>query len=147
MAHTLLRAGLYFIGCAGVLIGVSFYFLGVEYTGQIFNRILSLLYDAGPITDLGTPNAETELRFFSVFWMAYGVILIQTARELTQHARRVPLLLGLFFLGGVGRTISYVADGPPHALFVLLMIIELVLPILLWLCFWRWRKSAAFDPA
>lgn len=127
-------------------IGLSFFFLGVDFTAQIFNRVLSIVYDSGPVTDLGTPNAETELRFYSVFWIAYGVILIQTARDLTKHAGRVTLLLGLFFLGGVGRGISYVADGPPHALFVVLMIIELILPIFLLLCFWQSKRGVAFAP-
>lgn len=117
-----------------------FVLLGVEVTGQLFNRSLLLFYDGGPVTNLGSPNAESELRFFSVFWIAYGGVLIQTAQDLTRHWRRVPLLLGLFFAGGAARLIGYFAVGQPHVLFILLMIIELTLPVILYLC-WRAAKA------
>jgi len=136
-----LKTGLYLIGIAGVLIGLSFILLGVNATGQLFNRLLSLFIDAPTLTGLDNPNAESELRFYSVFWIAYGLILIQTARDLSHHIKRVPWLLGLFFAGGTARLISYFAAGVPHLLFIILMLIELILPVILWLCWVKVRKT------
>lgn len=137
MVQRLLQAGLYFIGFAAVLIGGAIAGLGIEPVGRFFTSIINLLLDAGPLDDLGAPNDDSELRFYSVFFVTYGVILIQTARNLMQHGHRVPLLLGLFFAGGVARLLSFLMVGKPHALFILLMGIELMLPPLLYLC---WRR-------
>jgi len=45
------------------------------------------------------------------------------------YKRHIPLLMGLFFMGGVGRLLSYYATGEPHTLFTILMLVELILPI------------------
>jgi hypothetical protein len=46
--------------------------------------------------------------------------------------------MALFFAGGLARLVSYFNAGPPHTLFILLMVIELVLPIILFLAYRRW---------
>lgn len=140
MSNAILRSGLYFISIAAVLIGSAIAIFGINPVGQFFNAIISTVYNAGPLTELGTPNDDSELRFYSVFFVAYGVILFQTARDLTRHGHRLPLLLGLFFLGGIARLLSYLTVGQPHALFMLLMTIELAMPPLLY-CFWKISRA------
>ncbi len=140
MSKLLLKAGLYFISIAAVLIGSAIAIFGINPVGQFFNAIISTVYNAGPLTELGTPNDDSELRFYSIFFVAYGVILFQTARELKRHGHRLPLLLGLFFLGGIARLLSYLTVGQPHALFMLLMIIELTMPPIL---YGLWRIGRA----
>ena len=139
MSEAVLKAGLYFISIAAMAIGTAIALLGISPVGQFFNAVISVIYEGGPLTDLDTPNDDSELRFYSVFFAAYGAILFQTTRNLTKRGHRLPLLLGLFFLGGIARAISYVTVGQPHALFVLLMIIELTMPPLLYLC-WLMTK-------
>lgn len=77
----------------------------------------------GPVS-----GVDSELRFYAPFWMAYGLLLIATARKLNLHLSRVPLLSALLLAGGIGRSLAYVFTGPPHPAFVVLMIIEFVLP-------------------
>ncbi|MEP3891858.1 MAG: DUF4345 domain-containing protein [Hellea sp.] len=140
MPTLILKLGLYFIGIAGVIIGSMFIILGVDSTAKIFRSILSVVYMTPALTGLENVNAESELRFYSVFWIAYGAILIQTARDLKTHISRVPLLLGLFFAGGLARLAAYFTSGVPHTLFVVLMIVELVLPVILAI-FWAGSKK------
>ncbi len=139
MALHILQLGLYFIGLAGILIGASIALIGIEQTGQIFVWILSWVRNSGPLSDLGQPNDDSELRFYSVFFIAYGALLVLAARKPVKYAKRIPVLLALFFAGGTARLISYVQIGPPHDLFILLMAIELTLPIMLYMC-WRAAK-------
>ena len=113
---------------------------GIDIVGGVFSAVINVVHDAGPMTDLGQPDDDSELRFYSVFFVAYGVIMVPTARDLEQHGRRVPILLALFFAGGLARLLSYFTVGPPHALFMLLMVIELLLPPLLYLA---WRSATA----
>ena len=140
MPTLLLKLGLYFIGIAGVIIGTMFITIGVDPTAAIFQTILSIVYATPALAGLENVNAESELRFYSVFWIAYGAILIQTAHDLKAHISRVPLLLGLFFAGGLGRLTAYFTVGVPHILFVVLMIIELTLPVILVIC-WAGSKK------
>lgn len=140
MVQLILKLGLYFIGIAGVIIGTMFILLGVDATASVFRSILSIVHPTPVLTGLENANAESELRFYSVFWIAYGVILIQTARDLRTYVSRVPLLMGLFFAGGVARLIACFTAGVPHSLFVLLMIIELLLPVFLVIC-WMASKN------
>jgi hypothetical protein len=74
---------------------------------------------------------DSELRFYAPFWGAYGIALLAVARDLAQLSRWVLWLALLFFVGGLGRVISYLAIGAPHPFFQALMVIELVTPPLL----------------
>jgi hypothetical protein len=136
-----LQVGLAFIGGAAILIGLMFVGLGTARTAAIFNALLSLIYDGGPMDGVSHPNADSELRFYSVIFIGYGIVMVQTAQNLSRHMARVPFLLALFFGGGAARLISFIAAGPPHGLFVLLMGIELALPVVLGLCYLRVRRS------
>jgi Domain of unknown function (DUF4345) len=57
------------------------------------------------------------------------------------------MLAGVFFVGGVGRAFSYVALGPPHPFFALLMTIELATPPALMLLWLGSRRSSFNAPA
>ena len=127
-----LRIGLYALGVAALAIGASMFLLGPERTGAFFAALLAATTGMqGDIGDLAGVNVDNELRFYAVFWFAYGWLTLSAARILPDGIRRARLLLGLFFLGGVGRALSWLAVGAPHPLFVILMGIELALPPIL----------------
>ena len=79
---------------------------------------------------------DNELRFYAALWGAYGVVLLLAARDYTGWAVRVPWLAAVFFVGGAGRAFSWLMIGAPHPFFLLLTI-ELALPPLLVLLWWR----------
>lgn len=82
------------------------------------------------LADIWPADSDNELRFYSVFWFAYGACLIFVSRDVIANAKQISWLLTLFFIGGVGRAISIVQVGFPSPLFVVLMAIELTLPLL-----------------
>jgi len=47
--------------------------------------------------------------------------------------------MGLLFIGGLGRALSYAEVGPPHPLFVALMATELLTPPVIFLL-WRFSR-------
>jgi Domain of unknown function (DUF4345) len=83
----------------------------------------------------GATAVTAERAFDAPFWGAYGILLLAVARDIARLGRWVPWLAAVFFAGGVGRAVSWLAVGPPHPFFVTLMAIELLTPpvlIILW---------------
>ena len=137
-----LRALLWILGVSAVLIASSVVFLGPGMTAMFTERTYdSLTGWRGPMSPAWPPTMDSELRFYAPFWGVYGFILVVVARDLAQLGCWVPWLAVLFFAGGLGRAISWIAAGPPHPVFVLLMITELVLPPIL-IALWRFGKPA-----
>jgi len=142
LALALLRFGLIAIGLAALAIGTSMFLLGPALTGAFFGGLLAAVAGTPQaVDDLAAVNVDTELRFYSVFWIAYGGCLIAVARALAERIAQARLLLAVFFAGGVGRVLSYAIAGAPHPLFVVLMWVELALPpVLMALSFVPRRK-------
>ena len=86
-----------------------------------------------------TPNVESELRFYSVFWSAYGALALLAARRPEHHASLVRGLALFLFLGGVARAIAWAASAQPDTRFVVLMGLELGLPLFM---LWAQARSA-----
>ena len=127
-----LRVLLALLGAAAVGIGSSIFLLGAEQTAWMAERAYSALTGwQGPLSEPWPPTADSELRFYAAIWGAYGVVLLQAAANLRAGGRQVPWLAGIFFLGGVGRALSWLSVGAPHPFFQLLMAIELALPLIL----------------
>jgi len=106
----------------------------------LFNALTGLNY---PVTGAWPPTMDSELRFYAALWGAYGFIVIAVARNLRAMLHYVPLLAATFFVGGAGRALSYFQVGPPHPFFVFLMVIELVLPIIFLMLWFRVRSQVA----
>ena len=139
MMNHLLKLGLYGLGLSAILIGGSIALFGSHSVVTFFENALSIFYVSSPTTDLASPNVDSELRFYSVMFVFYGGVLVQTARNLELYSARVPLLLAVFFLAGVARLLGCVFVGVPQMLFLILMVIELTLPVILFIC-WLLRK-------
>jgi Domain of unknown function (DUF4345) len=77
------------------------------------------------------PSVESELRFFAAFWVGYGAAALYVAPRAVREIHAVRALAAFLFLGGVARGIAWIADGRPHALFVFLLALELLLPPLI----------------
>lgn len=119
------------LGTSALIIGLMIFLLGPHSTASFFavalNPFLAVeAYSGG----LGHPNADNELRFYSVFWMAYGVGVIWLTANRPLEVTWIYVALGLFFLGGIGRLVSSISVGAPDPLFTSLMFIELVLPVI-----------------
>lgn len=129
--RALLIACLGALGISAVCIGIMFFFFGAQFTADFFNFLPRLFITTAAIEGFDTADIDGEFRFYSVFWIAYGGFLVYTAKYLNKMINWIPLLAGLFFMGGVGRVLSILQYGEPHILFQILLAVELSLPILI----------------
>lgn len=112
---------------------------GVLYVGgavPIVTGVFAVLTGAEgmPGQNEASASVESELRFFAVFWIAFGAAVVWAAPRVARETSLVRALMAVLFLGGLARAIAWAAEGRPHGLFIALMAIELVLPpvIVLW---------------
>mgnify|MGYP000703970763 CR=1 FL=1 len=84
-------------------------------------------------------TVDNELRFFSIFWMAYGSFCFWVARNLSKEHHFVPFIAIVFFLGGTARLISLIFVGMPTPLFIPAMALEIVLPPIIYLLYVKQR--------
>lgn len=124
LAQRLLAAGMFGLGASAVGIGTGIFLLGPAAVADFCAALLG--FTDGADASLASPNADNELRFYAVLWIAFGIIAIRAARAFPQLLNVARLLLALFFAGGAGRALSMTTIGAPHPLFVLLMWIELL---------------------
>lgn len=128
VAIRVLVAGFWLLGLSAIAIGTSNFLFGIAATAEVLSGVLGALgLPAGDFGDLKTANTDNEFRFYAVFWVAYGFVLIITARGLPATLRWVLPLTSLFLLGGIGRILSIIEYGTPAPLFVLLMYVEFLL--------------------
>lgn len=132
----------------------------IEERGQVSGRLLSwfvalfgviciaiaLVHIAlGPSSIPGSipvnATLDSEDRFYASLFLGFGAALVWCSRHLADRAGVFFALQATFFVGGLARIVSWIAVGPPIALFIILGALELILPPLLWL----WHRSA-FGP-
>ena len=132
----LFRLLLALAGLAITGIAASNVLLGLHATGQAFEALLAPLIGPPPGFDgLAGRDADSELRFYATFFLAYGLTVLWLAACFPRQHRIIPPLLAVFFVGGVARCLSWAALGAPHPLFQGLLVVELTAPPLLWLMY------------
>ncbi len=143
----ILKIAFSLLGVTALAIGGLIFVIGPQATGQIFVAALQVVSpDVPPLIALTGADIDSEMRFYSVLWMAYGAIALWIAQALLQRVVLLRLMLCLFLLGGIGRAISFFLVGAPHLLFVVLMWIEIVLPpFLILLSFANRRPSVTAE--
>ena len=114
-----------------MVIGGLIFLLGPAMTGNLFAAGLSLVAPVPPSVQLAGVDVDSEMRFYGTLWAAYGLVMVRVSKLLPQRILLAQAMLGLFFVGGLGRVISSVMVGPPHPLFQVLMWIELAVPLIL----------------
>ncbi|MDX6556217.1 MAG: hypothetical protein QOD86_2412 [Miltoncostaeaceae bacterium] len=93
----------------------------------------SAVAGAAIIPDAGAVSAsvESELRFFSVWWVGLGLYLWSLAPRVHERGRELRVACALLFAGGLARLWAIADAGRPATTFVVLMAIELVIAPLL----------------
>ena len=91
----------------------------------------------------GQPMVESELRFYSAFYLAYGLHVLRTARREPLDAAAVNELAATLLLGGLARAGGWLAAGKPHPLQRALLAIELAAPPIVLLEAARLRRRIA----
>ena len=74
-------------------------------------------------------SVDNELRFFAVFWLAYGSFSFWVARNIEERQQFIIFIALTFLLAGLARLCSILLVGNPGNILLGAMIIELILPI------------------
>ncbi|MEV0687317.1 DUF4345 domain-containing protein [Nocardia sp. NPDC050378] len=77
-----------------------------------------LLFGQSTYIGGGEVNAtmESDLRFYSVLFAAYGAAFVWAAADIVGRARVIDALGLLFFLGGLARILAWAVAGAPRPL-------------------------------
>lgn len=78
-----------------------------------------------------TPDVDSELRFFAVWYVAMGYLLLRATSDLPGAAPIVRVVGAAFFVAGCARALSWTTAGRPSTLPIVLMVVELVLPFVI----------------
>jgi hypothetical protein len=86
-----------------------------------------------------SPGIESELRFYSVWWIGAGLFLIWLAPRVEERTLEMRVFCGLLFLGGLSRVFAALATDWPSTGQMVLMLIEFTLAVVLAV----WQAAAA----
>lgn len=81
-----------------------------------------------PGEGLANAGLESELRFYGVFYAAYGTAVLRVAPRADHDAEAVRALAATLFVAGLARAGGWRAVGRPHPLQRALLAIELAAP-------------------
>ncbi len=119
-----LRRTLYVLAVIPILAGASTVVLGAD----------SVL-GAGE----ASPSLESELRFYSGWWIGAGLFLIWLAPRVEKRTLETRVFCALLFLAGLSRLFAVLATDWPSTGQIVLMVVELVLAVVLAV----WQASVA----
>jgi hypothetical protein len=141
-ALTVLRGLLGLLGASACAIAVSIVLFGPGPTAAAFESGYAALTGwKGPSSPAWPADMDSEMRFYAPLFGAFGVLALGVAQRPRRRLSLAPWLAGVFFLGGVGRALSWLTVGAPHPLFLALMTIELGLPPVLVALWWAERGA------
>lgn len=97
----------------------------------------TVLLPGGPRPE---PTLDSNYRFFAAMWLAIGVALLSVVPRVREATTVLHFVSAAVFVGGLARVASWLAVGQPHAMMLVLLAIELIVPPVLVL--WQRRLTA-----
>jgi hypothetical protein len=94
---------------------------------------VTTLFGMDPISGdvVVTPDADSEMRFYAVWYVVVGVLLLRSVRDVASATNIVRFVGFGFFAAGCARAVSWAVVGRPGTVAIVLMVIELLLPLIL----------------
>jgi len=88
----------------------------------------TIVFGSNVIQDGGSPAAsvESELRFYSAWWVGAGLFLWWLAPQVAERRRALRVFCAVLLLGAFGRVLAIVDAGWPDPFFVVLLGVEVV---------------------
>jgi hypothetical protein len=105
--------------------------------------LATVILGSESVPDAGDPNAnlESELRFYSVWWIGAGVFLLWLVPRVGERTRELRVFCALLFLAGVSRLLAVLDTDWPSTGQIVLLVLELTLPVVLV----AWQAQATRD--
>ena len=76
-------------------------------------------------------SVESELRFYSAFWVGFGLYLWTLAPDVAHRGTELRIASAVLVLGAAGRALAIADVGRPHTWFIVLMALEVLIPAVL----------------
>ncbi|HYH59656.1 MAG TPA: DUF4345 domain-containing protein [Thermoleophilaceae bacterium] len=111
---TALRRTLYVVAIVPIVAGAATVLLGA---------------DSVPSPNDAGPNVESELRFYSVWWIGAGLFLLWLAPRVEERTLELRVFCALLFLSGFSRILAALDTDWPSGGQIALMVVELTLPV------------------
>jgi hypothetical protein len=111
-----LQRTLYVLAVIPVVAGASTVLLGSESV---------------PAAGKPTASIESELRFYSVWWIGAGLFLAWLAPRIEERTRELRVFCALLFLAGLSRVLAILDVGWPRPSQIMLMALEFSIPAIL----------------
>jgi hypothetical protein len=86
-----------------------------------------------------TATVDSEVRFMAVYWLAYGVGTLYLVPRIATAGPLYRAWLAVMFASGVARAISFAVNGAPHPVIAAAILVELLLPPVLY----GWQRQVA----
>ena len=100
----------------------------------------ALLGAALPADVLSDPVLDSQNRFYGVAFSLYGALFLVCANDLSRYAPVFHATIWFFFAGGLARLVSLLVTGIPSKFVLVLLVLELLLPPVLFSWFKAVRK-------
>jgi hypothetical protein len=104
------------------------YAAGAVATGAGLHTILTGVRSIPGGTAAPGAAVESELRFYSAFYVAYGIAALRTAPQADRDVTGVRALAGTLLLAGLARAAAWRSAGAPNGPQRALLAIELAAP-------------------
>ena len=76
-------------------------------------------------------DVDSEFRFHATWYAAAGILLLRSIERVESEAMIVRAVGVAFFVAGCARALSIVEVGRPETFYVVLMVIEFVIPLVI----------------
>ena len=108
-----------------VLIAIGGVMVVAGILGVVLGADLVLGVDAFPA------SLDSEFRFFAAWYLGAGFLLLRAVQRVETATFEVRLIAITFFVAACGRVLSIIDVGEPHVFYVVLAVIEFVIPLVI----------------